>query len=461
MDVSGHDVAQTIAAGMGHIELIKRVTKLGKSACQGRMCQTAAVHLCSQITAQTIAQVGTTVARPPAPPVTLGVLAGMRHHPVRRTPMHDQHDRLGAVWMDLGDWKRPRYYDPAGTGSQEKSVEQEYRAVRERAGLIDVSTLGKIEVKGTDAGRLLDLVFTHRFSDLPIGRVRYSVLCDELGTIVDDGTISRMEEQRYFLTTTTGNVDFVHQWLEWWAAAAGWKVNIINLTAGLASMNLAGPLARGVLAQLTDCNLSSAAFPYMDWRQATVAGAPATMMRIGFVGEVGWEIVVPAEYGTYLWERVLEAGVAVDLRPFGVETQRVLRLEKKHIIVGVDTDGLSNPYEAGMAWVAKLDKADFIGRVALARLKQSPLERKLVGFELEGTTPPPDGSPILVQGRPVGWATSVRYSWEKKKIVGMAWVTPAEASQGTSITLRCDAVDYAAHVVEQVFYDPTGDRLKM
>ncbi len=359
MDVSGHDVAETIAAGMGHIELIKRFTKLGKSTCQGRMCQMAAVSLCSQISGQTVSQVGTTVARPPAPPVTLGVLAGMRHHPVRRTPMHDQHDQLGAVWMDMGDWKRPRYYDLAGSGNQEQCVEQEYRAVRERAGIIDVSTLGKIEVKGNDAGRLLDLVFTHYFSTLPIGRVRYSVLCDELGTIVDDGTISRMDEQRYFLTTTTGNADFVQQWLEWWAAAARLQVNIINLTAGLASMNLAGPLARGVLAQLTDCDLSSAAFPYMDWRQATVAGVPATMMRIGFVGEMGWEIVVAAEYGSHLWEQVLRAGASVNLRAFGVETQRVLRLEKKHVIVGVDTDALSNPYEAGMAWVAKLDKARF------------------------------------------------------------------------------------------------------
>ncbi len=172
MDVSGHDVAETIASGMGHIELIKRFTKLGKSACQGRMCQTAAVSLCSQISGQTIAQVGTTVARPPAPPVTLGVLAGMRHHPVRRTPMHYQHGQLGAVWMDMGDWKRPRYYDPGSTGNQEQCIEQEYRAVRERAGIIDVSTLGKIEVKGSDAGRLLDLVFTHTFYTLPIGRVR-------------------------------------------------------------------------------------------------------------------------------------------------------------------------------------------------------------------------------------------------------------------------------------------------
>ena len=461
MDVSGREVVDTIAAGMGHIELIKRFTKLGKSACQGRQCQMAAVRLCSQVTGQSIAEVGTTVARPPAPPVTLGVLAGRKHHPIRRTPMHDLHDQLGAVWMDLGDWKRPRYYDPSGDGSQEQCVEQEYRAVRERAGIIDVSTLGKIEVKGEDAGRLLDLVFTHKFSTLPVGRVRYSVLCDELGTIVDDGTISRIEEQRYFLTTTTGNVDFVHQWLEWWASALGYKTNIVNLTAGLASMNLAGPLARGVLAQLTDCDLSSAAFPYMDWRRATVAGVPATMMRIGFVGEMGWEIVVPAEYGSHVWQRVLQAGASINLLPFGVETQRVLRLEKKHIIVGVDTDALSNPYQAGMAWVAKLDKADFIGRVALSRLKQDPLERTLVGFELEGTTVPPDGSPVLVQGQPVGWATSVRFSWEKEKVIGMAWVTPAEAKQGTPVVLRSEDTDYVANVVEDVFYDPAGQRLKM
>jgi sarcosine oxidase, subunit alpha len=461
MDVSGHEVAETIEAGMGHIELIKRFTKLGKSACQGRMCQMAAVSLCSQITGQTIAQVGTTVARPPAPPVTLGVLAGMRHHPVRRTPLHYQHDQLGAVWMDMGDWKRPRYYDPAGSDNQEQCVEQEYRAVRERAGIIDVSTLGKIEVKGSDAGRLLDLVFTNKFSTLPIGRVRYSVLCDELGTILDDGTISRMEEQRYFLTTTTGNVDFVQQWLEWWTAAAGMKVNITNLTAGLASMNLAGPLARGVLAQLTGCDLSSPAFPYMDWRQATVAGVPATLMRIGFVGEMGWEIVVAADCGSHLWEQVLRAGASVNLLPFGVETQRVLRLEKKHIIVGVDTDALTNPYEAGMAWVAKVDKSDFIGRASLARMKQSPVERMLVGFELNGAIAPPDGSPVLVEGKPVGWATSVRFSWEKKKVIGMAWVTPAEAKHGARITLRSDAIDYPANVVDEVFYDPAGQRLKM
>jgi sarcosine oxidase subunit alpha len=176
---------------------------------------------------------------------------------------------------------------------------------------------------------------------------------------------------------------------------------------------------------------------------------------------MGWEIMVPAEYGSHLWEQILRAGGAVNLRPFGVETQRVLRLEKKHIIVSVDTDALTNPYEAGMAWVAKLDKPDFIGRVALSRLKQNPLERTLVGFEMEGTIVPPDGSPILMQGKPVGFATSVRFSWEKNKVIGMAWVTPAEAKQGTQITVRSEEVDYSAHVVDQVFYDPSGERLKL
>jgi sarcosine oxidase subunit alpha len=199
----------------------------------------------------------------------------------------------------------------------------------------------------------------------------------------------------------------------------------------------------------------------MDWRQAPVAGVPATMMRIGFVGEMGWEIMVAAEYGSHVWERVLQAGATVDLRPFGVETQRVLRLEKKHIIVGVDTDALSNPYEAGMAWVARLDKPDFIGRAALARWKQQPLERMLIGFAMEGIVAPPDGSPILVDGQPVGWATSVRYSWHNQKVIGMAWVTPAQAKAGTPITLRSDSVDYPANVVEGVFYDPAGDRLKL
>src|SRR5207249_2348068 len=185
-------------------------------------------------TGRSIEETGATTARPPIQPVSLGVLAGRHHHPVKLTPLHHKHVALGAEMMDLGEWKRPYIYT---------SPVEEYRAVREGVGLIDVSTLGKLDVKGRDAGRLLDKVYTNRFSDLRPGRVRYSVLCDEAGIMLDDGTISRLAEDRWFITTTTGNLDFVQQWLEWWLVGTGWDAHITNLTGGLAAVNLAGPKA--------------------------------------------------------------------------------------------------------------------------------------------------------------------------------------------------------------------------
>jgi sarcosine oxidase, subunit alpha len=181
-------------------------------------------------------------------------------------------------------------------------VEEEYRAVRERVGLIDVSTLGKLDLKGRDVGKLLDKIYAGRLSDLRPGRVRYGVLCDEAGIMLDDGTVSRLADDHFFVTTTTGNLDFVHQWMKWWLVGTGWDVYITNLTAGLAAVNLAGPNAREVLAQLTDCDLSTKAFPYMACRSAPVAGVEAILMRIGFVGETGWEIHFPAESGPDLLE---------------------------------------------------------------------------------------------------------------------------------------------------------------
>jgi heterotetrameric sarcosine oxidase gamma subunit len=189
--------------------------------------------------------------------------------------------------------------------------------VRERVGMIDVSTLGKLDVKGADTGKLLDKVYTNRFSDLRPGRVRYAVMCDEAGIMLDDGTISRLSEDRYFITTTTGNLDFVQQWLEWWLAASGWDVHITNVTGGFAAVNVAGPLAREVLQKLTFCDLSTHAFPYMSCLETEVAGIPALLLRIGFVGETGWEIHYPADSGAELWQALLEAGSELGIQPFG------------------------------------------------------------------------------------------------------------------------------------------------
>jgi len=363
--------------------------------------------------------------------------------------------------MDMGEWKRPRYYKSAARLDERTCVEEEYWAVRERAGLIDVSTLGKLDVKGRDAGRLLDQVYTNRFSDLKPGRVRYSVLCDEAGIMLDDGTISRLAEDHYFITTTTGNLDFVQQWLEWWLVGTGWDVQITNVTGGRAAVNLAGPQARDLLQTLTACDLATKAFPYMACREAEVAEVPALLMRIGFVGETGWEIHFPAEYGEYLWKRLLAAGKTSGVRPFGIEAQRLLRLEKRHVIVGVDTDALSNPYESGMAWVAKLDKADFIGRNALTRLSGAPPQQNLVGFVMSEDALPQDGAAILVNGSLAGRVTSSRHSPKNGAAVGLAWVSTNAAAAGTEIQIRVNGHIAHARVVGEAFYDPAGERLRM
>ena len=202
--------------------------------CQGKMCQLASIGLCARETGRTIATTGVTTSRPPSPAVSLGALAGARHHPVKRTPMHAQHEALGCTWMDMGEWKRPLSYGAGSSDARRRAVEAEYRAVRERVGLIDLSTLGKLDVKGADAGKLLDKVYTNRLSDLRIGRARYSVICDNFGIILDDGTISRLADDHFFITTTTGNLEFVHQWLEWWVPGNGWCVHVTNVTGGYA-----------------------------------------------------------------------------------------------------------------------------------------------------------------------------------------------------------------------------------
>jgi sarcosine oxidase, subunit alpha len=460
-DVSATDIQDAIGEGFDHIETVKRYTTATMGPCQGRMCQLSAIGICAAETHRSMDDTGITTARPPSPSVTLGALAGPRHHPIRRTPMHYEHDAQGAAWMDMGEWKRPRFYKTRTCSDEKACVEEEYRAVRERVGLIDVSTLGKLDVKGRDVGKLLDKVYAGRLSDLRPGRVRYSVMCDDAGIMLDDGTVSRLADDHFFITTTTGNLEFVQQWLEWWLIGAGWDVYITNVTGGLAAVNLAGPKARDVLATLTDCDLTTKAFPYMACRRAAVAGVEALLMRIGFVGETGWEVHFAAESGAHLWTAMLEAGRKFDIRPFGVEAQRLLRLEKRHVIVGADTDALTNPFEAGMAWAVKLDKEDFIGRVALQRLAIQKPNQNLVGFVMNGGSLPEDGAAILVDGKLAGRVTSARYSPVNRKAVGLAWVPTDLAREGAEIDVRIDGRLVRAHITQRAFYDPEGARLRM
>jgi sarcosine oxidase subunit alpha len=460
-DVTVKDVEQAAAEGFDNIETLKRYSTLSMGPCQGKVCGHTASELCARITGREANAVGTTTSRPPAIPVELGVLgAEGRHHPVRRTPLHDWHEQAGASWLDAGAWKRPESYgDVAG----------EVQAVRTQAGLIDVGTLGKIELRGPDAAELLERVYLNTWKDLKIGRARYGAMCTEEGILFDDGVGARLGEQQFYLTATTGNAEAVLQWLEMWRAAWGLDVVVHNQTSALSAMNLAGPQARAILASLTDVDVSAGAFPYMAARQGRVAGVSCRVLRIGFVGELGYEIHCPSSQALSLWQALLAAGTAHGLKPFGVEAQRILRLEKGHLIIGQDSDALSTPLDAGLGWMIKFDKPQFHGRDHLLRLREMKPRTRLVGFGFpdDRSLRCPaeslrdwEGCQVIDGSRPVGRVTSLRHSPTLKRHVGLAWVPASCASVGSRFLIRWNNLNVAAEVRALPFFDPEGIRLK-
>jgi sarcosine oxidase subunit alpha len=451
-DVVPKDVRAALGEGFDDIQTLKRYTTISMGPSQGKLCAKNTIKLVAQLKEQGIAETGTTTSRPPFTPVKLGTLAGRRLDPVRLTPMHHIHAQLGATMMNAGQWKRPEHYgDP----------EAEVRAVRQGVGIIDVSTLGKIDVRGPDSVELLERIYTGKFAGLKPERLRYGLMCTEEGIIFDDGVVACLAENHYFLTTTSGGAGSVYEWLTWWATAWGLKVHITGQTASYAAVNLAGPHARDLLSRLTDVDVSNEAFPYMHMRQGTVAGVPVRMMRIGFVGELGYEIHVPAEYGVHLWNMLMESGAEFGIMPFGVEAQRVLRLDKGHIIVGQDTDALSDPYGAGMGWAVKLDKPDFVGKPSLVRKSQKALSERLVGFEMDDSSVLPlEGEQFVESGQLVGRVTSARYSPTLAKSIGLGWVNSDCTATGSKITLQTNGHLAQATVVDMPFYDPEAMKLK-
>ena len=450
-DVTTSDVLRAIDEGFDDIQTLKRYSTVTMGPCQGKMCLKSLVDICARHTGRSIDETGLTTSRPPLHPVPLGALAGPSRLPIKLTPMDRKHLALGALMVDLGQWQRAHSYG---------SPHDECLAVRERVGIIDVSTLGKLDVKGRDAPMLLDKVYTHRFSDLRVGRIRYALMCSENGTIMDDGTVTRMGEEHYFVTTTSGNADVMEEWLKWWLAGTGMCVHVTNMTSGFAAINVAGPRSRDTLSKLTDIDLSPTAFRYMRSARGAVAGVDTILLRIGFVGESGWELHFPAEHGEYLWDALTEAGEEFGIAPFGLEAQRILRLEKKHIIVGQDTDAVSNPLEGDLSWVVRFDKEDFVGRSGLLAVQERGLTNKLIGFVMRDGRVPEDGDPVVVGQRPVGRVTSARLSPTLGRGFGMAWVPTELASEGGEIRIQVDGKSSPATVTLQPFYDPEGKRLR-
>ena len=384
--------------------------------------------------------------------MTLGLLAGRPHEPVRRTALHHRHEELGAAMTWTGPWRRPHSYGPDPAA--------EARHVHHAVGLIDVSTLGKILVTGPDAGAFLDRVYPNRFSDLGVGRIRYGVLTGDSGRIMDDGTVARLDEETFYVTTTSTGADGVYQWFTWWNAVWFMDVRFVQLTGAVSAVNVAGPHARELMTRLSADDFSNEGLAYLDARHVRVAGVPCLVLRIGFVGELGYELHFPSPLAEHVWDALLDRGADLDVAPFGLEPQRILRLEKGHVIVGHDTDSESNLLEAAMPWIVKDDKEfEWVGKWATRQVAERGLRWMLVGFESPSGAIPVEGGQVVVDGVSAGRVTSVRHSAELGKVIGLAIVPHALAVDGGRFDVQVDGRPVAMRVHLGPFFDPAGERL--
>ncbi|MFT6048003.1 MAG: glycine cleavage system aminomethyltransferase T, partial [Arenicella sp.] len=463
-DLQIADIVNATRDGYEHIQLVKRYSTCGMGPSQGRHSALAAARLVANATGLSVAQTGVTTARPPFAAEFLGLNAGRSFYPERRSNMHDRHLQAGAQMMQAGAWYRPAYYGEVKNRSA--CITQEVQNVRSNVGLVDVSTLGGIEVRGTNAAEFLNRFYTFTFSKQEVGKARYALLTNEAGVVIDDGVACRLHIDHYYVTATTGGVDRVFQSMLKWNAQWRLDVDIANATTAWCGVNLAGPKSRLVLQKLCDnIDLSNDSFPYMGVREGLVAGIPARVVRVGFVGELGYEIHVPQQYGEALWDALMRAGAASEIKPFGVEAQRILRLEKGHVIIGQDTDAMSNPMELQMNWAIARKKPFFVGSRTIAELQQREQQRVLVGFVIPSKLNALDYSIvqeshlIIHQGKMLGRVTSCSFSPTLNMPIGLAYLPLSLVEPGSAIQIKGAAGKFVnAEVSALPFFDPEGSR---
>ena len=470
-DVTAADIALAAREGFEAIEHVKRYTTLGMGTDQGKTGNIPGLAILAATTGRGTGETGTTTFRPPYVPVAFGLLAGRERgalsDPVRVTAMHDWHLGAGAVFEDVGQWKRPRYYPQPGE-DMDAAVRRECLAARDRVALLDASTLGKIEVSGPDAGRFLDRVYVNRWQGLPAGQCRYGVMCRDDGMVFDDGVGTRLAQDRFFLTTTTGNAAVVLDWLEEWLQTEWPELEVFctSVTEQWANATLVGPRAREVLTPLAPAlALDQASFPFMRMREAEVAGIPARIFRVGFSGELSYEINVPADYGLALWQRLIAAGEPYGITPYGTEAMHVLRAEKGYIIVGQETDGSVTPVDLGLGAMVARDK-DFLGRRSLARRDTARTDRRqLVGLLPENPEQVlPEGAQLVATADAtppapmIGHVTSGYFGARIGRSFALALVANGRARYGQTVWAPLPDRTLAARICPPVFYDPEGRR---
>ncbi|HEX6579335.1 MAG TPA: glycine cleavage T C-terminal barrel domain-containing protein [Actinomycetota bacterium] len=463
------DIAAALDAGLTSVEHVKRATYIGTAIDQGRTSGVLTAAIVNQLLGAGPDAQGPTSARPPAVPLSYAAIAGPDRgdllDPIRTTRIHRWHEEHGAAFEDVGQWKRARYF-PRDGEDMDAAVARECLAVRNAAGLLDASTLGKIEVVGPDAAAFLDRMYTNRMSTLAVGAIRYGFLLGLDGMVADDGVAMRLDEDHFFVTTTTGNAAMVLDRFEEWLQTE-WpdlRVYCTSVTEQWADVAVAGPRARDVLSAVdTDLDLLADAFPFMTFRDGDVAGIPARVARVSFTGELSYEILVDGRRALELWEAMVGAGEPFGLQPYGTEAMHVLRAEKGFVIVGQDTDGTVAPDDLGMGWIVRKDASDFIGRRSLTRADTARIGRKqLVGLLPEELLP--EGAQLVEEdtGRipmaMIGHVTSSYRSPTLGRPIALAMVERGRERSGRTVFAPLPGGTISADVVSPVFYDPEGTK---
>jgi sarcosine oxidase, subunit alpha len=472
-DATVADIARAVGAGMRTVEHIKRYTTIGTAHDQGKTSGVVASGIAAELIGRPVGELGTTTFRPPYTPVAFAALAGRDRgalfDPERTTAVHAWHLARGAVWEDVGQWKRPRYYPLPGE-DMKSAVLRECAAVRTGVGILDGSTLGKIDVQGSDAGVFLDLLYTNLMTSLKVGSVRYGVMCGADGMVLDDGTVLRLAEDRFLAYTTTGGAAAVLEWMEEWLQTE-WpdlRVNLTSVTEHWATFPVVGPRSRDVVgAVFTDVDVSNDAFPFMTWRDTKIGDVPVRLTRVSFSGELAYEVNVNAWHAEALWDRLMAAGKRYGITPYGTETMHVLRAEKAYPIAGQDTDGTVTPQDLGMAWVVSKKKPDFIGKRSFARAENRRPDRK----QLVALLPEdrdlllPEGSQVVdgpaLPAPPVpmlGHVTSSYHSAELGRTFALALVKAGRSRIGQTVYVPVGGSLAPVEVAEPVLVDPEGAR---
>ncbi len=468
-DVTAADVELAAREGYESVEHAKRYTTLGMATDQGKLSNINGLAILANSLNAPIPEVGTTTFRPPYTPISIGAIAGQAvgdlFKPIRKSPIHDWSDANGADWEPVGDWRRPYCYRKAGE-TREAAVRREVKATRGSVGMLDASTLGKIIVKGPDAGRFMDMLYTNMMSTLKVGACRYGLMCNENGFLFDDGVVARVGEDEFLCHTTSGGADRVHAWMEEWLQTEwfDWKVYVANVTEQLAQIAVVGPKARKVIETLTDADVSADALPFMGWLDCDIAGVPVRIYRISFSGELSYEIATPAHGGQHLWDAIRVAGATYGITPYGTEALHIMRAEKGFIMINDETDGTITPQDLNLGWAVSKKKPDFIGKRAQERPHLTdPLRETLVGLETEDAKKViPDGAyavadPAAKVPDIIGRVTSTYWSPTLERSIAMGLICKGTERMGEVIAFPVEGGEVIrARIVDPVFYDKEG-----